>query len=81
MTDIHKVVADHIARQDKERQAVACALYISLYESWFNDFLSLSCFAEHYLIGERQAGLVIRKGRVLRETNFGTVTDLAVDYH
>lgn len=81
MTDIYKVVADHIARQDKERQTLVCALYISLYESWFNDFLSLACFAEHHLLSERQAGLAIRKGRVLRETNLGTITDLAAKHH
>ena len=45
--------------------------YKELYLSWLNDFLTVARFAEYYFLSERQAKLVINKGRVLHQDKFG----------
>ena len=39
-----------------------------LYLDWFNNFLTVACFAEYYGLTEEEAQLVIKQGREYHES-------------
>ena len=45
--------------------------YVYLYMEWFNNFLTIERFAEYYEISIHRAKVIINKGRVLHQDQFG----------
>ena len=52
--------------------------YIALWLDWTNNFVSLTAFAAYYHITRPAANRVLCKGRILHETNFGSINSLVV---
>lgn len=45
--------------------------YTQAYLEYFNNYLTIACFAEHHGLSEHEAMVIINKGRVLHQDAFG----------
>lgn len=45
--------------------------YAALYREWFNDFLTIACFAEYIGFSEKRTIRILNKGRLIHNDIFG----------
>lgn len=49
--------------------------YIEYFHSWYNGFLTVEGFATYYGFGYKEAIHIINKGRILHESQFGSILE------
>jgi len=57
-----------------------CYHYKQFFLDWFNHFLTIECFAEHYNFPIHPAKTIINQGRVLHQDQFGSSLGVHTEY-
>lgn len=47
--------------------------YVEMYEDWYNNYLTVTTYANHHGLSIMRAYRSLKKGKILRESRFGSI--------